>query len=179
MLTMKLKNLVISLCSLALLLPAFANAEQHKGKDKEHKMMMSVDHMGEPITADILIGKNVKDSEGRDIGEVEALIINRTGRITHAVLSFGGFMDIGDELIPIPWPVFELDRNLVATPQDSPLQLRVTKQRLGDAPRINEPTHPLPGHDITKLDQANAYFKDEIMERHEEWKRAHKKGNMM
>ncbi|ALP53888.1 hypothetical protein Tel_12505 [Candidatus Tenderia electrophaga] len=174
---MKLKNLVIPVCSLVLLLPAFAYAD--KDKDMEHKMMMSVDHMGEPITVDILIGKNVKDSEGRDIGEVETLIINRTGRITHAVLSFGGFMDIGDDLIPIPWSVFELDRNLVATPQDSPLQLRVTKQRLGDAPRINEPTHPLPGHEITKLDQANAYFKDEIKERHKEWKRAHKKGNMM
>lgn len=180
--TPSIKGFIIPLLGMTLLSPGLSLADKHKGdKDKDHEKwaMMHVDPMGEPITADILIGKNVKDSTGKDVGEVEVLIINRVGRITHAVVSFGGVMGIGDDLIPIPWPLFKLDRELVVTPQDSPLQLTINTQLLSDAPRISEPQFPLPGHEVTKLDQANSYFKDEIMEQHKKWKRSHGKSGDM
>jgi len=169
-------KLIIPLLGLALLQPGLVYAEKDKGHKQDNNMLMQhVDPMGEPITASILMGKNVKDKNGRDIGEVEELIVNRTGRITHAILSFGGFMGVGDDLIPVPWSAFELKRDLVVTPQDSPLTLAVSEETIKNAPRLRTPQYPLTASGITALDRANEYFEDKVTKEHKDWKQPGKK----
>ena len=44
------------------------------------------------------------DKNGDMIGHIERLMIDKvTGRVSYAILSFGGFLGIGANLIPLPW----------------------------------------------------------------------------
>jgi sporulation protein YlmC with PRC-barrel domain len=51
-----------------------------------------------------LIGRSVRDNEGNDVGELEYMVIDtQNSNIRFAVVSSGGVLDIGDELIAVPW----------------------------------------------------------------------------
>jgi sporulation protein YlmC with PRC-barrel domain len=46
----------------------------------------------------------VVNARGEDIGKIDEIMIDiPTGRIAYAVLSFGGFLGMGDKLFAIPW----------------------------------------------------------------------------
>jgi sporulation protein YlmC with PRC-barrel domain len=51
-----------------------------------------------------LIGCKVKDLTHTDLGHVEDLIIDgTTGRVTYAILAFGGLLGVGEKRFPVPW----------------------------------------------------------------------------
>lgn len=51
-----------------------------------------------------LTGNQVKNPQGEDLGNIEELAIDvASGRIAYAVLSFGGFLGLGDKSFAIPW----------------------------------------------------------------------------
>ena len=55
----------------------------------------------------------VYDAHGKRIGKVERLMIDKlTGRIAYAILSFGGFLGIGDRYHPLPWKKLTYDTGL-------------------------------------------------------------------
>ena len=65
----------------------------------------------EVMDAATLIGDNVVNSSGEDLGKIEAIMLDVTsGRIAYAVLSFGGFLGMGTKLFAIPWPALEIGR---------------------------------------------------------------------
>lgn len=58
-----------------------------------------------------LQGQPVLDQEGSELGNVSELVIDmRTGCITYAVVSTGGFLGIGDQLFAVPWHAFVMDQ---------------------------------------------------------------------
>ena len=58
-----------------------------------------------------VIGQNVKSPDGKSLGEVKDLVIDPRGRIAYAVLSYGGFMGLGNKLFAIPWSAFAWNRD--------------------------------------------------------------------
>jgi hypothetical protein len=54
-----------------------------------------------------------------------------SGKASYAVLSFGGFLGIGDDHYPIPWHNLKYDTNLGG------YLTNVTKQQLQDAPKYS------------------------------------------
>jgi sporulation protein YlmC with PRC-barrel domain len=55
------------------------------------------------LSATTMIGDAVRNPQGEELGELEELMIDLdAGRIAYAVLSFGGFLGIGDKLFAIP-----------------------------------------------------------------------------
>ena len=55
-------------------------------------------------------GTNVYDRQGNQIGEIDHLMIDKiSGRVTYAILSFGGFLGIGNNHYPIPWSALSYD----------------------------------------------------------------------
>lgn len=59
--------------------------------------------------ADELLGMDVKDPLGKDLGSIEDLAIDpQSGRIVYAVLSFGGILGMGDKLFAVPFRAFTL-----------------------------------------------------------------------
>ncbi len=50
-----------------------------------------------------VIGSNVVNANYEDLGKIEDLVLDASaGRITYAVLSFGGFLGMGDKYFAIP-----------------------------------------------------------------------------
>jgi sporulation protein YlmC with PRC-barrel domain len=69
------------------------------------------------LRAKELIGKSVKNEEGKDIGTIQDIVVDsKQGRIAYAVLQFGGFLGFGEKQFAIPFGAFQEDatrKNLI------------------------------------------------------------------
>jgi hypothetical protein len=62
------------------------------------------------IAADKVEGTTVYNAKGEKLGTVERVMIDKiSGRVSYAVMSFGGFLGIGDRHHPLPWAVLRYD----------------------------------------------------------------------
>ena len=65
------------------------------------------------IGSDKVDGTAVYDADGEKIGSIERVMIEKmTGKVSYAVLSFGGFLGIGDDHYPLPWSSLKYDVDL-------------------------------------------------------------------
>jgi len=68
---------------------------------------------GRLIAASQVSGTVVYNPQGERLGKIEDLMIDKvSGRIPYAVLSFGGFLGIGDRYYPLPWPQLRYDTGM-------------------------------------------------------------------
>jgi hypothetical protein len=62
------------------------------------------------ISSDKVDGTSVTDRQGRDLGKIDCLMIDKvSGRVAYAVLSYGTVLGMGGKLYPVPWDVLEYD----------------------------------------------------------------------
>ena len=62
------------------------------------------------ITTDRVNGTPVFNLAGERIGHIDNLSINKTsGQVIYALLSFGGFLGMGERFHPLPWNVLDYD----------------------------------------------------------------------
>jgi hypothetical protein len=67
------------------------------------------------IASDRVEGTPVRRANGEKIGTIQRLMIDKiSGNVAYAVLSFGGFLGLGQKHAPIPWVRLTYDRNLGA-----------------------------------------------------------------
>jgi sporulation protein YlmC with PRC-barrel domain len=79
----------------------------------------------------------VKNPSGEELGKIEDLMIDlRSGRIAYAVLSFGGFLKMGNKLFAIPWEALKVDS------EKQEFVLHVEKSRLENAPGFDKENWP-------------------------------------
>ena len=65
------------------------------------------------IAADKVDGTAVYGADEQKIGSIEHVMIDKlSGKVAYAVLSFGGFLGVGDEHYPLPWSTLKYDTNL-------------------------------------------------------------------
>jgi sporulation protein YlmC with PRC-barrel domain len=89
------------------------------------------------LSASTLIDTPVKNRKGEDLGKIEELMIDLSnGRISYAVLSFGGFLGIGDKFFAIPWEALSVDT------VDEKVILDVDQQKLENAPGFDKDNWP-------------------------------------
>ena len=89
------------------------------------------------IAADTLTGDKVVNFQKEDLGKIEHLMIDlESGRIAYAVLSFGGFLGMGDKLFAIPWTSLKVDT------VEHRFILNVDKERLKAAPGFDKEHWP-------------------------------------
>ncbi len=50
-----------------------------------------------------LIGHRVIDPEGQRIGDIEAIHINRSGKVENVIVGVGGFLGVGERDVAIKW----------------------------------------------------------------------------
>jgi sporulation protein YlmC with PRC-barrel domain len=70
-------------------------------------------HMGtrnrRVVSADTMTGDSVRNLSGDDLGNVQGIMLDvYDGSIAYAVLSFGGFLGMGDKLFAVPWKALTL-----------------------------------------------------------------------
>ena len=62
------------------------------------------------LSSSKICSDHVKNAAGENLGKIEDLMIDlHSGRIAYAVLSFGGFLKMGNKLFAIPWEALKLD----------------------------------------------------------------------
>jgi len=89
------------------------------------------------LAADTLTGDKVVNLQNEDLGKIEHLMIDlATGRIAYAVLSFGGFLGMGDKLFAIPWSALTVDT------VEKRFILKVDKELLKFAPGFDKERWP-------------------------------------
>jgi sporulation protein YlmC with PRC-barrel domain len=54
--------------------------------------------------ASSLLGRRVRNSAGENLGKIQDIVIDpSSGQIRHLVVSYGGFLGLGNKLVSIPW----------------------------------------------------------------------------
>jgi sporulation protein YlmC with PRC-barrel domain len=92
--------------------------------------------------ANQLIGMNVENRRSENIGRIEQIILDESqNRVQYVVLSFGGWMGIGNKLFAVPFQSFEFQ------PDDRLLRrgtaiLDIPQERLRDAPGFDRNRYP-------------------------------------
>jgi len=100
-------------------------------RDAKGRWMQSI------LAADTLTGDTVVNRQKEDLGTVEHLMIDvEKGRIAYAVLSFGGFLGMGEKLFAVPWSALKVDTG------DRQLILDVDKKLLEKAPGFDKAHWP-------------------------------------
>ena len=99
--------------------------DQHKGPGPEL--------MG----ADTLIGNDVYNLDNEDLGEIKEIMLDmKSGKVSYAVLSFGGLLGMGEKLFAVPWEALSLDT------EQKRFSLNLGKDRLRDAPGFDKSHWP-------------------------------------
>lgn len=64
------------------------------------------------LAASSLAGDSVKNKHGEELGSIIEIMIDLpSGRVAYAVLSFGGFLGIGNKLFAVPWGMLTVDED--------------------------------------------------------------------
>ena len=88
------------------------------------------------ISSEDIEGTNVYDPAGTKIGDIDHLMIDKvSGRVTYAVMSFGGFLGLGHNHYPIPWATLKYDTNLGG------YVTGITEQQLKDSPAFSDDSY--------------------------------------
>lgn len=62
------------------------------------------------VSSEDVVGVEVRNNQNDKLGKIEALMIDKLqGHVCYVVLSFGGFMGMGDKLFAMPWSMFSYD----------------------------------------------------------------------
>ncbi|WP_084544707.1 PRC-barrel domain-containing protein [Derxia gummosa] len=87
--------------------------------------------------ADTLLGNDVYNHQDEKLGDIKEIMLDVPGgRIAYAVLSFGGFLTLGEKLFAVPWSALVLDTTAKC------FRLDASKDRLKDAPGFDKDHWP-------------------------------------
>lgn len=90
------------------------------------------------LSATSIKGTEVKNLSNENIGEIQDLMVNlETGNVEYAVLSFGGFLGIGDKYFAVPVEALKFNT------KDEVITMDVNKERLKNAPGFDKDNWPL------------------------------------
>jgi sporulation protein YlmC with PRC-barrel domain len=89
------------------------------------------------LSATSLRKNPVRNPEGKDLGNIEDFMLNTdNGEVEYAVLSFGGWLGVGDKLFAVPLEAMQLDT------ESKCFILNESKERLKDAPGFDKDNWP-------------------------------------
>ena len=89
------------------------------------------------ISSDRVEGTTVYSTDGEKIGHIDHLMIGkRSGRVEYAVMSFGGFLGLGERYHPLPWDALDYDT------ARGGYVVKIDKSKLEEAPYYEEGSPP-------------------------------------
>jgi PRC-barrel domain len=91
--------------------------------------------IGSLIASDKVEGTTVYGADQSKIGSIQRVMLDKiSGKVAYAVMSFGGFMGIGEDYYPVPWSMLKYDTNLGG------YRVNLTKEQLDRAPKYTKST---------------------------------------
>jgi sporulation protein YlmC with PRC-barrel domain len=126
--------------------------DQTPAKTEETKTTETRDMQAPGVQARLssFMRKDVHDGAGKDIGNIQDVVLDGNGnRVSYVVVSYGGFMGLGDKLFAIPWSAFEFrhtgDRNDAKNQKDLEnytVHLSIAEEHLKNAPGFDQDKWP-------------------------------------
>ena len=130
-------TLVLGLGLLAAVSPAMAA----DAADGSQSGKLDTKTRGTNVRASQLIGLNVWNGNGKELGEVNDLVIDTaSGRIRYAAVSYGGFLGLGDKLFAVPWQAFHFRAS--EDSKEPRLVLNVSEEKIKNAPGFDQDHWP-------------------------------------
>lgn len=129
-----MKKILITFLAMAFIAFGFTPGAFAAGMDKSTGMdkSMSSDAAGFSAAKDVTawIGKDVKNSQGEDLGEIKDFVRDNNGEISLVIVSHGGFIGMGEKDVAVPYTAFSFNES------EDHAVLDVTKDQLANAPEI-------------------------------------------
>ena len=101
-------------------------------------MPIEASEQGNLIGSDKVEGTAVFGADDQKIGSIERVMIDKkSGRVSYAVLSFGGFLGIGESYHPLPWKALTYD------PSQGGYVVDLDKSKLESAPSYRAGEEPV------------------------------------
>src|ERR1700675_1334695 len=95
------------------------------------------DTRGRLIAASKVNGTTVYNRAGEKLGSIYDIMLDKiSGKAEYAIMSFGGFLGIGDRYHPLPWSVLNYD------PAQGGYVVDLDPRRLGGAPNYSADEAP-------------------------------------
>ncbi len=89
------------------------------------------------IASDRVEGTAVYNKEGEKLGRIANFMVDkRSGQVRYAVMSFGGFLGMGNEHYPLPWSMLNYDTD------QGGYVVELDKEVLDNAPRYGDDQRP-------------------------------------
>ena len=89
------------------------------------------------IAADKVQGTTVYNAAGENLGSIYDIMIDKkSGNVAYAIMSFGGFLGMGNSYHPLPWSLLKYDTNRGG------YVVNLDKRQLEGAPSCNVGTTP-------------------------------------
>ena len=89
------------------------------------------------LSAKSLIGTRVLNPKGENLGKLEDIVIEpEDGRVSFGIVSFGGFLGVGERLYAVPLQAMK------TSPEERAFVLNVDKEKLKNAPGFDKDKWP-------------------------------------
>ena len=135
---MRSRLTIIILAMAGLFLGANGFTQEKKGPEVKDTTSKTAENQRiNAFMVEKIVGSKVINLKGETLGKIENLVIDiDTGRIVYAVLESGGFLGIGDKLLPVPW------ESLAALPSEGIFFLNQSKEQIEKAPAFEKKNLP-------------------------------------
>jgi sporulation protein YlmC with PRC-barrel domain len=108
----------------------YSDTEQSRFSEADKNREVPRNETADLIASDKVEGTPVYRSDGDKIGRIENVMIDkRSGRVAYAVLSFGGFLGLGEDHYPLPWSLLTYNERLGG------YEVNISEDQLRGAPR--------------------------------------------
>ncbi len=115
-------------------------------------MANDTNETGTLIGSDKVEGTAVYGADSNKIGSIERVMIDKaSGKVSYAVLGFGGFLGLGNDHYPLPWQSLKYDTRLGG------YVTGVTERQLRGAPKYGNDNEWNCG-DLTRTRAVNDYY---------------------
>src|ERR1039458_6743220 len=110
-------------------------------EDRDTYGMYKVNTHGGPgprlMGAGTLIGNDVYNHKNENVGDIKEIMLDmQSGKVSYAVLSFGGFLSMGEKLFAVPWNALTVDT------ENKRIVMDIDEERLKKAPGFDTDNWP-------------------------------------
>ncbi len=87
-----------------------------------------------PLRVSRLIGKQFRNEEHEQLGEIRDLVADPSGKIGYLLVAYGGTLGIGERLVPVPWDSARISHS----GENYVVSINISKENFEKAPYLSE-----------------------------------------
>jgi sporulation protein YlmC with PRC-barrel domain len=150
---------VMAMSTMLVTAPCFAETattttKATTGTNKSQDGMMKG---GYSVLGSKLIGMEVENQQGENLGEVKDIMIDSNGKVRYTAVSYGGVMGMGEKMYAVPLEAFTFKRERDMFYDDVKLILNISQEQLKDQKGFDQNNWPNLDDDVYRRDLDTRY----------------------